>query len=310
MRYYFHKLGRGNSLFARYLGDRRPGDTADIAIFFGMSTCADCRAGKHGLDARNFCTEASAADRERVRIVVIAEGDFLILQPAGEVRHGREQRNEDGGVDLEKLMPVRVLARRPVAEVPHLLASMGSNAYFVRGTFRRIGNDEAPRGPADRLWDRWAHHVAIEHQLPSDLRADLRPPCSEADRLQFLSSVELETLVAKVLEEAGCFVPAYRGGTMAGIDIIARNDDAAPRKVAGLDLAPGQAVGVQVKSWMAKPERAVPGIFLVSLNLHPEDRNSGWDAAALLSALAMAPRTRGWLRRSLAWLEDPLAGAT
>jgi hypothetical protein len=42
------------------------------------------------------------------------------------------------------------------------------------------------------------------------------------DPLKTLSSVQLETLVVKIFEKNGAFIPAWRGGTLKGIDIIAK----------------------------------------------------------------------------------------
>ncbi|MBE0516916.1 MAG: hypothetical protein IBX41_05935 [Methanophagales archaeon] len=41
--------------------------------------------------------------------------------------------------------------------------------------------------------------------------------------MNFLSSYELETLVFLILTNAGLFVPAWRGGTQKGFDLIAYN---------------------------------------------------------------------------------------
>jgi hypothetical protein len=39
--------------------------------------------------------------------------------------------------------------------------------------------------------------------------------------LRCLSSMEFETLIAKIFEEQGYFVPAYRGGTLRRYDLFA-----------------------------------------------------------------------------------------
>ncbi len=41
--------------------------------------------------------------------------------------------------------------------------------------------------------------------------------------IELLSPYELETLVFLILKNEGLFVPAWRGGTQKGVDIIARN---------------------------------------------------------------------------------------
>ena len=48
------------------------------------------------------------------------------------------------------------------------------------------------------------------------------------DPLKTLSSVQLETLVVKIFEKNGAFIPAWRGGTLKDIDIIAKFFDIFP----------------------------------------------------------------------------------
>lgn len=302
MRYFFHKLGKGNRDVGRFLGDAQAGDSGRIAIYFGHATMADCLAGKHGKDAQDFCLAGQNAAAADARVVLVANREFWVLEPAGAVTECGVELNGEGESNLVKVMPIKVLVRKPVTQVPHLLASMASNAYWSRGTFREIGKAPPPN-PSRLSWDGWPHHFAIELQLPPAFR---RFPSLVPDGphlLRLLSSVELETLVAKIFEEAGCFVPAYRGGTMADIDILAHNIAAQPIRCGPVNIAAGQSIGIQVKSWMKDPPRAVPGVLLVSLNLHRDDRADHWDAAKLWHALESAHQTTAWLRRSLTWIQ-------
>ena len=303
MRYFFHKLGKGNCEVARFLGDARAGDTGRIVIYFGEASIADCLNNKVGADAKEFCETGLKAPNSDVRVVVVAQREFWIVEPTGAVEAIGIEPNEVGESNLLKAMPVRVLVRKAVAEVPHLLASMASNAYWSRGTFREIG--KAPPADSRRLsWDGWSHQFAIELQLPKAKRRFPQLVPEGPELLRLLSSVELETLVAKVFEEAGCFVPAYRGGTMADVDIIARNEHHRPVQLGTLQIPARQNLAIQVKSWMRDPPRVVDGVFFVSLNLHRHDQGKGWDAAALWSVLMTCPQTTGWLKRSLDWLPE------
>lgn len=301
MRYFFHKLGFGNSDVSKYLGQAQVGEVAKIAIFFGESTVEDCLSGKQGRDAQNFCLSAEPENRASTRIVITASREFWVLQPAGPVALGGRIIAQDGNPYFLKTMEVRVLVRKPLKEVPHLLASMASNAYWSRGTFREIG-EVAPAENETAGWHGWSHQVAIELQLPEANRHVRWPATLPGRRLLFLSSVELETLVAKIFEERGCFVPAYRGGMMADVDIIARNESDRPVEVGSVRIMPGETLEIQVKSWMRDPPRVVDGVFFVSLNFHRKDRGKGWDIAALWAVLETCPQTAWWLRRSLNWL--------
>lgn len=300
MRYFFHKLGYSNSDVGKYLGRAQPGEAGRIAIFFGESTIEECRAGEEGRDALEFCLAGDPPNHTQTRIVIVAHREFWVLQPSGPVVEGERFIGRDGQPDRIKLMPVIVLARKPIATVPHLLASMGSNAYWSRGTFREIGR-AAPAADGSATWEGWQHQLAIELQLPEAIQQLRRPKRTAGALLLFLSSVELETVVAKVFEEAGCFVPAYRGGNMADVDILAHNDTAHDIRVGDRVLAPGSTVAIQVKSWMRDPPRVVEGVLSVSLNMHPKDKDKGWNASALWQVIETSPKTRAWLQRSLAW---------
>jgi hypothetical protein len=86
-----------------------------------------------------------------------------------------------------------------------------------------------------------------------------------------LSSVQFETLIAKLFEEQGCFVPAYRGGATQGIDIIAFNDSENEITVGHIGVPPGSPISIQVKR-RTSLEKPPPGCdYLISAN-----RDSGW----------------------------------
>jgi hypothetical protein len=235
--------------------------------------------------------------------VIVAHREFWVLQPTGPVVEGENFIGRNGKAQRTKLMPVTVLVRKPITQVPHLLASMASNAYWSRGTFREIGR-AAPPSDGVQPWDSWQHQLAIELQLAEGIRQLRRPMPTDGALLLFLSSVELETVVAKVFEEAGCFVPAYRGGTMADLDIFAHNDTARAIKIGDQVLAPSATLPIQVKSWMREPPRVVEGVLSVSLNLHRKDIGKGWDASTLWQMIESSPLTLAWLQRSLAWHPD------
>ncbi|MEO7699619.1 MAG: hypothetical protein ABIZ04_10375 [Opitutus sp.] len=307
VRYFFHKLGYGNSEVRKYLGHAQPGEAGNIAIFFCESSVAECRAGKKGRDASEFCVAGDPENHAQIRVVIVAHREFWVLQPSGPVVEGESFIGRDGQPDRIKLMPITVLARKPITAIPHLLASMASNAYWSRGTFREIGR-AAPDTGGGETWDGWQHQLAIELQLPDSIRQLSCPALRQGALLLFLSSVELETVVAKVFEEAGCFVPAYRGGNMADVDILAHNDSAKEIIIGDRALAPGTSLAIQVKSWMRQPPRVVDGILSVSLNLHRKDKGKGWDASHLWQLIERSPQTLAWLQRSLAWHQSGVTG--
>ena len=81
---------------------------------------------------------------------------------------------------------------------------MKSNPAFCRNTFRMI--DEK----------KYEGNIAAIKFLIGELN-DFK-----IDPLKTLSSVQLETLVVKIFEKNGAFIPAWRGGTLKGVDIFAK----------------------------------------------------------------------------------------
>lgn len=108
----------------------------------------------------------------------------------------------------EKIVPkyynIEIINSCEINEAPYILATMKTNQAFSRDTFRRI--DEKKYGG----------NIAAIKSLIGELN-DFK-----IDPLKTLSSVQLETLVAKIFEKNGAFIPAWRGGTLKDTDIIAK----------------------------------------------------------------------------------------
>ena len=108
----------------------------------------------------------------------------------------------------EKIVPkyydIKIIETCKIEEAPYILATMKTNQAFSRNTFRII-NEKKYEG-----------NIAAIKSLISELN-DFK-----IDPLKTLSSVQLETLVVKIFEKNGAFIPAWRGGTLKDIDIIAK----------------------------------------------------------------------------------------
>ncbi len=118
--------------------------------------------------------------------------------------------------------------------------------------------------------------------------------------VECLSSVEFETLVAKILEESGAFVPSYRGGMMPGADLFAYNKSDSLISIGNLNIEADARKSIQVK--LRAPSSAPPpGIdFLVACDVRESPNTFG--AQWLAVALTQSPKTKGWLKSSLDWV--------
>jgi len=118
--------------------------------------------------------------------------------------------------------------------------------------------------------------------------------------LECLGSVELETLVAKVFEAAGCFVPAYRGGCIQDVDLFAHNYRAVDIELDGLVVPAGERISIQVKG-TSRLNACPDGVgCLIALDAPQSPRCFGenW----LFTRAAYFPEVAEWLKLSLSWL--------
>ena len=289
MEYYYLKIGTGNAQARDWLAGKNPLAVPAAVIWFDPRSLEEYEAGKGDLEPRTFWNRGKDEFREQTMMVVVHEGEVWILKPAQPVRF---LPADGANTNTRKAMPVTVLAHRSAKDVPLVLASITANQYYTRGTFRRINNkknkdwgnckaiDCVAGGPLE------GEHWAIEKQQAAQL-------------LECLSSVELETLVAKLLEARGCFVPAYRGGGMKDIDLFAHNDSGQPVCIDHLVIQPHERVSLQIKRWSKGMTKPASVDYLIGLDVKGENAfNANW----LMQRIQESSNVMNWFCRSLAWL--------
>ncbi len=289
MDYFYLKLGQGNHLAADWLEGRNPLGRAAAPIFFDNLTAKDYSNGKGGNEPREFVRRGEASLREKTLMVVLHAGEALVLQPAGSVEFLPSAENSEGEWLTTKAMPVEIITRRAMKEVPPVLAGLSANQFYTRGTFRPLndwGNFKAVDWVVGRVGK--SDHWKLEDNGPDQL-------------IECLGSTELETLVAKLLEDCRFFVPAYRGGVMKDIDLFGHNDTKQPIGIGSLTVPPGRSISVQVKRW-AKGMECPDGVdLLVGIGVTGPNTI---DAEMLISLVNQSVAVRGWLHRSLHWLPE------
>ena len=232
MRYYYLKIGAGNSLAKKWLEGDNPLKCPAAVIFFERLTIEQIRNGKGKQQAIDFYESSLLESRRKTIIVVVSDGTAWFLRPAGDLI---ELQSSTDTVNLWKMMPVEVISAQRLVDVPLVLASINANAYLNRGTYRKITN-----------WGNIkAIHFSLNWPLPNEhLIADESSPLR---LLECLSSIEQETLAAKIFEAAGCFVPAYRGGQMQDADLFVYNDKETEIRLDDLSIPPKSGKSIQVK---------------------------------------------------------------
>jgi hypothetical protein len=292
--YYFAKIGTGNNLARNYLAGDNEIKKPAIPIFFDCSFNNRndfLERGNSREQGGNFfqCSDNPTDSL----IVVIHAGNIHLMEPCGkvefvisEVDEARIGANRDKH-GYAKLLPVKIKNNIPIADIPAILAGISANRYYSSGTFRKIRD----------LGNICAIRSCLEEEILLPKNHTL------SDVLRCLSSFEFETLIAKILEELGFFVPAYRGGNMQGADLFAHNLKSKQIKVSNhIVIEANCRISIQVK--LATKMRTPPdGInYLVSIDAEPTNQclGSEW----ICDALQTCSTTQKWLTQSLSWLPE------
>lgn len=290
--FFYHKIDNGNRLAEQYLSKNNPLGRPAAVIFFGQVTLEDIRAGRVSADAQAF-VETPDHDWDKTCIIVVGKKAWF-LKPAGHVidvrgkdLSGYLRNSEDDST--QKLMPIEVIEERELTEIPYVLASVNSNQYLVRGTYRRL-SETRNRG----------NLKAIFTVLGKTWKSEWYETNDASGLFECLSSVELETLVAKILEEYECFVPAHRGGTLKDVDLFAYRDR--PLNIDGLNIDKN-GIQIQVKGGAhLSPSELSDGVSLIGYACSGIDYyfNEDW----LINQIRQLPKTKAWLEQSLWWVPN------
>jgi hypothetical protein len=285
MKYFYMKVGKSNSLAEKWLSGDNPLKQPAVVIFFGKSTIDEIKSGKSNPQAKDFLLCSSKKRRGDTLIVVVGDGNCWIFHPNGNVREYKPtSRDVDNFDDLWKMLPVKILSSLPLRDVPPVLAGINANAYLSRGTFREIRN-----------WGNIkAIHSVLKLRLPDEYFE--KRNCTASCLLECPSSVELETLVAKLFEAKGCFVPAYRGGYVQDVDLFVRNEKFVSMKMDGLIIPAKSNMTIQVKGWSGL--KTSPKNVDCFIAFDAPKFNAEW----LLHQVKNSPSVITWLKKSLSWL--------
>jgi hypothetical protein len=318
MRYFFLKLGPGNSFAVDLLSRQILGEPMAVG-FFRALTVADIEEHKNDEKIR-FSYQALDLYRWSHReltgtAVTVAAGQVWLLEPAGPMADMAHDQFEQligeppHADDIPKVVPVRIVAEERLSHVPTLLAQITSNRHLSSSTFKEIQDD-------------FGNRIALDHVRFKRNLADDYPTLAEGGRdlyhlLLCLGTNELIALVARILEEFGLSVPAPTGGFVKNVDLFAYNDRSIPVEVGSAALGrlvvpPRRAfrhgaVMLQIRGVGSTTRPAIPPEvdYLIQLNAEPTERVL--DHAWIAGALRMSPASRRWLGRVLRWV--PFSGS-
>ena len=241
---------------------------------------------------------------QRRKRVIPQSGLIWLFNPQGEICELKpvtfERKKNVGMVtDIPKVISIKPIDQiQELGEIPLILASMKANQAFSRGTFREIDKDQYPGNVA-----------AINFLLKKDF---------SVDPLDCLSSVEFETLVAKIFEASNCFVPAYKGGFIKDVDLFVyggRKADLLELDAVKSDIDNGLSYHATVQLKLRTVKNGVPldwfsasGHNLITLDSKPIEALQEWHGKQYFTrewvreSIRRFPAAKKWLQQSLWWL--------
>ena len=163
-------------------------------------------------------------ENKEARIITIGSEKIWIYKIKGQIKNEKIEF----GKFRQKYYDIEIIKHSKIEDVPYILATMKTNQAFSRNTFRKI--DEK----------KYEANIAAIKSLIGELN-DFK-----IDPLKSLSSVQLETLIAKIFEKNKAFIPAWRGGTLKDIDIIAEFEKNIPENLFKVKIQ-GKKIKIQVK---------------------------------------------------------------
>lgn len=184
---------------------------------------------------------------------------------------------------------IKLLKKIKVLECPLVLATIKSNTRLTRGTFKSI---EDPNNPESHMNSYFGNIKALEYILKG--KKENVSVDSFAEYMECLSPIEFETLIAKLKEEEGYFVPAYKGGMLKDYDLICRKD--------------GQQENIQIKLNLTKDtynkyKKKGLIIYCVSKSVKIVDSTvTIYDWKDIEKQINKSPNTKKWLSQTLDWV--------
>lgn len=334
MEYYYIKLGRANSLLPYWLqldDKKNPYGSPYVCIYFYNIPIDEYRKvdslesfdklkKKYDLPKKAMNYNQSykhqikpfieKGKNKDMRFITIDHGIIYILEPIGEAEDLLDNLTEQFHNDLEKMREVlkdeydgitKSIAKvRQVkiikqinANVPHILLTLSTVRYYNSGTFRRINPEK---------------NIGVYRAL-GIITGDEEPSIKKLgfdDILELLSPHQFETLIFLIILNKNLYSPAWRAGSLPGIDIIGINYSDSPIFLGSnpsIEFVPYTFPYTEVKFQLKRKRRqkhfeeADYTIAISSYKKDPKVLGADW----LYSVIQKQEKTIEWLEHSLHW---------
>ena len=184
---------------------------------------------------------------------------------------------------------IKLLKKIKVVECPLVLATIKSNTRLTMGTFKSI---EDPNNSESHMNSYFGNIKALKYILNG--KKEKIAVDSFAEYMECLSPIEFETLIAKLKEEEGYFVQAYKGGMLKDYDLICKKD--------------GRQENIQIKLNLSKDtynkyKKKGLIIYCVSKSEKIVDPTvTIYDWQDIEKLINKSPNTKKWLSQTLDWV--------
>lgn len=208
-------------------------------------------------------------------ILSIGEKHIYIYEQDGELQ---EYGTYNGKYeDQVKGFQIKIIKQYPIKKCPLILATIKSNKWLSLGTFKKI--------PEKYI----GNILAIEYVISGNTQY----VNNFKDYLSCLSSLEFETLIAKMKEEQGYFVPAYKGGYIKNFDLVCKDQSN------NIEL-------LQIKLKMTNKDIEnnkgdIKFFYCIDYDSNIKENIRNWEN--IQDELKDCPKTMEWLKKTLDWVE-------
>ena len=231
--------------------------------------------------------------KERSDYLYIYKKDGPLKEYDGELSQYKVNPNfyKNRKIDNVIGFPINLLVELPIVKCPLVLATLKSNQYLSRGTFKELRKKSSKSDPKSEFNSYFGNRKAIEYLVKNEkVEVD-----NFEQYLECLSSIEFETLIAKLKEEQGFFVPAYKGGSFKDYDILCFKNDKEEYIQAKLNLSKD--------TFKEYKDIANLHIYCVHCEVDKTNYPNIFNFQDIQSQLENCENTKNWLEQSLRWVE-------
>ena len=255
------------------------GEKKFAPIFYGQSTIKQILNKNSTLPPRTqsiaylFCTTFEKINENAI-LISLGKIKIYFYKQIGILQeietYERKYKNE-----IKKSIPkgfnIEILNKIPIKECPLILSSIRSNRQ-MQAAFRKINY--------------FGNILSIKYIL-SGKKQEVD---NFRDYLLCLSSLEFETLIAKMFEEKEYFVPAYKGGFLENIDLICKKD--------------GETKTIQIKLKMENENYRddIDIDFYYCIINNTAIKGNVINSTIIKEELEKCSNTKKWLNQTLDWV--------